>query len=172
MTSHKEIQEKKEAFKEQFDFNTSIPDHLIERAALNPLLAHHLYVINGNDQMLNLLIERESNKPLLKSRKSEQLILTGLKSLIKWGSSGFKQISEKQFLKRWKTCQQCPHLTTTNENQLIYDIANKLVNKQGDKRVCGLCGCIGIQKAKIITENCPDEDQMNPGYSRWGEKIR
>ena len=171
MVTLEQIDEAKQQFRDHFNFKVNIPDELIESAAVDPLLAHHLQMIDGNDDMLQLLTGSKTNSADLTDKTSKELVFSGLKTLIKWGNSGFKSISEGQFQKRWKTCQACPNLKDPG-NQFVYGAAKRILKPGSDQRVCGLCGCIAQQKAKIITENCPDESLTKPGYSRWNEIMQ
>ena len=64
------------------------------------------------------------------------------KDLCKYIKEGAPNVTNKQYVKRLETCNQCPHLDK-------------------ERMRCGLCGCLMEHKAKWKTTTCPDK----PG--RW-----
>jgi hypothetical protein len=53
----------------------------------------------------------------------------------------------------------------------VYKVAKKLMNVENEQKICNLCGCVAISKAKIPTENCPAYSSSKLGFSRWDEPV-
>jgi|TARA_R100000479_G_scaffold164543_1_gene103422 hypothetical protein len=73
------------------------------------------------------------------NNKEPNLIRKGwslTKSLIRYASEGFPNVSEEIFEKRMLICNSCELL-------------------KRDKGTCGVCGCVVEYKGRMKTESCP-----------------
>jgi hypothetical protein len=67
-----------------------------------------------------------------------QMIGNFAKASAKYAASGFKPVTEDQYVERLQACSTCPHLKEEN-------------------MTCGICGCYIEVKAGWQTSECPDK---------------
>lgn len=103
-------------------------------------------------------------------RSNAALMLKAAQSLFTWSTSGIQQTSEQHYQQRLAACNACPHYIDA-PNKLAYR-AGALMAKNKAVKICNLCGCISVNKAKMVTESCPDKHPNRPGYTRWGEPAK
>lgn len=101
---------------------------------------------------------------------SATLLLKAAKSFVAWGRSGFKTADDALYTARLAACDACPHHTKP-ERKVAYQIAAALTGGTANRKICGLCGCVTQNKARLADERCPGQDPNRPGYSRWGDPL-
>jgi hypothetical protein len=87
------------------------------------------------------------------------------KAFAGWARSGFGVVDDAVFTRRLDACRQCPHLVDAPD-RLIYRL---VAATEAAGKVCALCGCVAVRKARLASETCPGEHPFRPGYNRWGE---
>jgi hypothetical protein len=95
------------------------------------------------------------------------LLAKAARSLWAWSRSGLQYVSDETYRHRLAACAVCPHHRGSPRGA-IYAIAAKVVGGT-DPRICGLCGCVTVTKARMASESCPDTAPDRPGLTRWGE---
>jgi hypothetical protein len=131
-------------------------------AAHDPLYLHHLLVCRDTPGFLGHLLQ---NPPDIASigvsrngSSTGQILANFARSVISWGRSGFRTVSNEVYQRRLQACSSCPHLVGG------YDRGQAL-STPGLDGVCSLCGCPVKRKARLATEQCPDISET--GNSRW-----
>jgi hypothetical protein len=163
-----------------------VPSATLRRALLDQEFAHSLLVSRNSPHFLKRLMEDPDNiryddfgaQELVAPRavssatgsagaRSSNLELAGKAAgaLLRWGKSGFTQVSAEVFARRQSACESCPHLVEAPD-QLAYKIS---FTRKEDMRTCELCGCVAARKARLPHERCPGSHPTEPGKDRWGE---
>jgi hypothetical protein len=159
------------------ELGVDVPFCVAERAARDARYLYYLMSVRSNPAWLGDVLRAAQVEAAPPARAAVAPRTSGigvglsyLRSLARAAAGGFQQVSESDFARRWESCQRCPNLITAPEG-LLYHLGRKLITRPGeDQRVCSLCGCFAIAKAKKATEGCPAEDPLTPGFTRWGEK--
>ncbi len=102
-------------------------------------------------------------------RSNVELLRKAAQSLLVWSGSGAQVVDDETYKRRLAACETCPHYIEPPK-KLIYK-AVSLLSKGKSRKICNLCGCVSINKAKLATESCSDSHTDLPGYTRWGEQI-
>jgi hypothetical protein len=101
-------------------------------------------------------------------RPAVELLAQAAKSLWAWSRSGLQKVSDETYRDRLAACGACPHHQAPPDRAL-YAIAAKVAGNGDDRGICGLCGCLTANKARMASEACPDADPARAGFTRWGE---
>ncbi|KVO99492.1 hypothetical protein WL21_02785 [Burkholderia ubonensis] len=101
---------------------------------------------------------------------SAALLIKAAKSFVAWGRSGFKTADDALYTARLAACDACPHHTKP-ERKVAYQIAAALTGGTANRKICGLCGCVTQNKARLADERCPGQNPNRPGFSRWGDPL-
>jgi len=142
----------------------ALPEVLVQRAAADPLFLNTLVAQRDDPQALATLLEKTPRSlPKWAGPPSTVLLMRAAKALARWGRAGFREVDAETFERRRTACQQCPYLGSPGE-QLVYKVM-----ADGEKSLCGLCGCAINRKARLPTEECPVDHPTEPGLNRWGE---
>lgn len=175
MTLADDVAETREHLRTQL--GVDVPLCVAERAARDPRYLYYLISVRTNpawlaDVLRAAEVEAAPMEPAAVAPRASGfgLGLSYLRALARAAAGGFQQVSENDFARRWEACQRCSNLVQAPEG-LLYHLGRELITRPGeDQRVCSLCGCFAIAKAKKATEGCPAEDPLTPGFTRWGEQ--
>lgn len=85
----------------------------------------------------------------------------------KWSKSGFAEVDDDMYKKRLAACAACEHLKDP-PSKMLYKLATA---NSVDRKICGMCGCVVTNKAKIPTERCPAVHASDPSLNGWGEPV-
>lgn len=94
-----------------------------------------------------------------------ELLRNAAAALAEWARAGFAVVDEPTYLRRLEACLACPALAGPPDT-LLYRVAGAQV---AERRICRHCGCMIAQKARLLSERCPEPHPVRPGQSRWGE---
>lgn len=147
-----------------------IPTHVAERALTDTRFRYHLIAAKSNpawvQQLIDLVPVPEQPPP------RHSALNLGLKlaaSVARHALAGFKRADPQVLDRRWTACQSCPHLVTPPDS-MVYHLGRRIVAGEGeDERVCSLCGCFALPKARKPTEVCPAPEPNSPHLTRWEE---
>ncbi len=147
-----------------------VSEAVLKAALADTTYAHHLLVSRGSPFMAHLL----DHPPVVIVNEAEEFTTSALlmragSALARWGKTGFSTVSDEQYRDRLALCQNCPHLKVPPEHQhTLYAFAGA---SNGEKSVCGKCGCVVAAKARRPNETCPDAHPERPGLNRWNEPV-
>lgn len=171
-------------FAKELGLDDAIPSATLRRALHDEDFAHRLLVSRNAPGFLRPLIDDPDNQkyadpveslpaqvqtsqPEPARRSNAELAKNAAAALLRWGKSGFTQVSPDVYARRTAACSACPHLLEA-PNQLAYKV--KLAREE-DMRVCNLCGCVAARKARLPEERCPGAHPTEAGMNRWGEPL-
>jgi len=171
-------------FAKELGLDEPVPSATLRRALNDEDFAHRLLVSRNAPGFLRPLIDDPDNlkyadpseslraevyasRPEPARRSNAELAKNAAAALLRWGKSGFTQVSPEVYATRTAACNACPHLTEA-PNQLAYKV--KLAREE-DMRVCNLCGCVAARKARLPDERCPGAHPSEAGMNRWGEPL-
>jgi hypothetical protein len=156
-------------FGELINLEGPAPGPVVRRAFADERYAFYLLLTRDAPGLRRALLEDPRNDAYADTDASQgsQLELVGraAKALARWSTSGFTQVDEATFERRWAACQACPRLVEAPD-RVVYKGMTILA---GDRRVCSACGCVARAKARIPTEHCPVADPSDASRDRWGE---
>ena len=130
-------------------------------------LQYYVKAARTNPGWIARMISRECGDSGLPSDNILQLAVRFASAIGKWAASGFAIVADEEFDRRWAACQSCAHLV--DPPTATYRVIGALV--KSDLRVCRICGCNAISKAKLQTERCPVQSDANPDVNRWGQPL-
>ncbi|MDZ3833120.1 MAG: hypothetical protein U0S50_15080 [Sphingopyxis sp.] len=132
--------------------------------------ARNLIIARTAPAFLNRLLENPPPLPPADQEEASnvELLAKAAKSLWQWARSGMETASDDIYRRRLALCAACPHHRDPPK-RAIYDLARPFTKGDAAQRICGLCGCITANKARLATENCPGDHPDRPGFTRWEE---
>lgn len=128
--------------------------------------AHNLLVSRRHPAFLTHLLKNPPPTARRQEPSNFALVQRAAMAMWAWARTGFATVDDATFENRYGTCQQCPHLQAKPDKLL-----HKIAGGEGDGKVCGLCGCPALRKARLATEACPDPHPTKPGLNRWEQPI-
>ena len=151
----------------------SVSEQVLQAAVMDSAYAHNLLVCRNEPEYLAYLLQH----PPIQNTVSDvaPVSTTGLlsraaDSLVRWAKTGFSRVSDEAYKQRLAACNACPHfIVPPKKNRMLYKVAGA---DENERSVCGQCGCIVKDKAFRISDTCPDEDPLKPGYNRWNEPLQ
>lgn len=151
-----------------------ISDKVLQAATEDPLYAHHLVASRHTPEFLEVLLKNPPS-PLTgdegpRLHSSAELTRKAATALFKWAATGFRTVDQGVYKNRLSACDTCPNLTAPSQ-ALPYRLLWPF-NREGDRRICRICGCFVSQKARLSSEVCPDANPARPSVSRWGEPLQ
>lgn len=149
-----------------------VPEPILRRAMMDKKFAYYLLTSRNQPGMLKILFSDPRNKDYEATSEGEErtnfeIISKAARSLVQWGKSGFTQVDQQTYDRRFGACQACPHLVEP-PGQWVYKIK---LSKKSDGRVCSACGCVASRKARLQTESCPVAHPGDPSMTRWLEPV-
>lgn len=134
-----------------------VPWSAVQKASLDPLFLHHLFISRGDEFLLSMLFAEASSS---NSGKNSQpsLARSAVSATLKWIAAGLPFVTDEVFRRRINACENCPNRKQA-PRKAVYSML-------GTKFVCGLCGCDIEKKARLATEVCPDST-FNNSTGRW-----
>ncbi|MBL6448471.1 hypothetical protein JMN32_19315 [Fulvivirga sp. 29W222] len=149
------------------------------RAAIdNPGYMHNLLASKDTPAFINYLLShppassgKKEADAKVKKKTSLELMAKASKSILKWSKAKFKTVSEEVYNQRLSACEQCEHWQDPPEN-VLYKLTSLTSKEKKDRKICGQCGCVTANKARLPHENCPVAHASVPGMSKWMELIK
>jgi hypothetical protein len=146
------------------------------RATDDPAYCSYLLVSRDAPGFLEPLLQDPANaryEPAVASPQSNAALAgRAAKALVKWGRAGFSVADADTIARRESACLACPHLGEPKA-ALQRVMPAKAVSPEPGRRtgnkVCTQCGCQVAKKIRVPTEQCPVDDPVRAGFSRWGE---
>lgn len=156
-----------------------VPEDALRAAVDDPVYARHLMGSRGAPEVVRLLLRNPppaeslaaapaSAAPAHDGRSAGALAVRAAAALGRWAAAGFRTVDEAALRRRLDACARCEHLSAPPEGRL-YRIAALGAD---DPRVCGLCGCVAANKARLPGEACPAPHATLSGLTRWAEPPR
>lgn len=161
---------------QQLQLNQLIPIDVARRAQQDSSYCYHLIAAQSNSLWLDLLFkiaseDHKHGKTVEDTNKGTGKVTARFgSSLARWGINGFKITPADVLDKRWKACQECPHLVQPPD-KIIYHLGRRIISRGNDERICNLCGCFAYTKCSIATQSCPAPHPISKGLTRWGDPI-
>ena len=134
-----------------------LPTAALERARHDPAYRYHLAMCANDPDMMELLLGRESRLEVSQVGAA----LSAGKAFVRWLGGGARTLPDEEFKARLNACDGCPNSGRPGE---LTD-GGRLQRLFGASRVCRLCGCDVVRKARLPDETCPDADAGPTG--RW-----
>jgi len=164
---------------EYLGYGAALPQAAATAAMVNPDYGRRLIAARGAPALLAHLIEfppptgasasrfafRERIAASAPENNSAQLLLDGGRSLLRWATTAFEPVDAATYERRLGACARCEH-SREPPDKVVYAILQAV---QPATKVCGLCGCVTVNKARIPHESCPAADPFDPAVTRWGE---
>lgn len=147
----------------------NLPDCFTERFRQDSQLQYYVTSARSNPEWIAQIIARVCGDEIAPDHSVSHLAKTFASAMGRWAWSGFGSVPKAVFDRRWAACQSCLHLVPPPSSP-AYVLINKVVGKHDD-RVCKMCGCNAMTKAKLSTESCPVESSIGPESNRWGEPM-
>lgn len=150
-----------------------VPEHVMLGALNDPTYAHNLIACRNSPVFLEQLLQHPPitvarNHPVTAPQQNNlDLLKKATAALWKWGKIGFTVVDDETYQRRLDGCSACEHLTDPPQ-RFLYKLARR---KSAVKKVCGLCGCFVVNKAKLPSETCPARHNTLAGLNRWGEPF-
>lgn len=146
-----------------------VAEPVLLAALADPTYAHNLLVSRGRAKYLDRLLARPPEVASDNDISSLELMRRAGVSLFRWARTGFSQVSEERYQKRLDACNNCPSLRHPPQDKaLLYRMAGADGNKES---VCGKCGCVVQEKARRVSDTCPDAHPEVQGLNRWNEPM-
>jgi hypothetical protein len=149
-----------------------VAPEVFARAAEDPDYARNLILCRNSPPLRDFLLEQAKGWAVpavsqADDKSTLELAAHAAKSFWQWTKSGFAQVDEATYERRFAACIACPNLRPPPDR-----LAYKLVGADADRRrVCGLCGCVASRKARLPHETCPAPHPERPSVNRWDEPI-
>jgi hypothetical protein len=146
-----------------------VSEEVLRAAVVNSSYAHNLLVARRDRRFLDRLLDRPPKAAAGQLPSMTELAASAAASLARWARTGFTTVDDQRYRTRLAACAGCPHLLAPPEQRkLLYTLAGA---RSGTPTVCGKCGCVVAVKARRPHDTCPDSDDANPGFNRWGDRI-
>jgi hypothetical protein len=142
---------------------TGLSPDLTARVTEDPLLLHHLSVTRDDPELFSLVLEAAGTGPA-PPPEARTLAVNALRSLGAWVSTGLRMVPPEERERRLGICSACPHGRKQQMKGLY-----RLLSREPEELVCGLCGCIARRKAGLSSESCPDRSAGEGG--RWSRST-
>jgi hypothetical protein len=153
-----------------------VSDAVLKRVSQEPVLLHHLVVTQQDPELLRYAVlaleaatarEQEQARPRAAGSGetapavgSGEIMVRAATALGRWVGSGFRKTDAVQAESRLRRCAACPHL-----REIDVTGAYRLLSSAKRDLICNLCGCLVRNKARLVTETCPDTSWGPSG--RW-----
>lgn len=140
------------------------PENVIAAALNDPLYAHHLAATRDVPAFRTQLMR---HPPTIATQDGDyRRVPAGslAKSLLSWARTGFGSVDQDLFEARLAACRSCPHSGPAPDT-MTYRVASLSSDRP---TICNLCGCPLSRKARMASEQCPDQD-VRTGRTRWDE---
>jgi hypothetical protein len=173
------LQESCIAFGNQLGLDGPVSEQVMLSAIADPTYTHNLLVSRKVPLFLEHLLKNPPSPPESKAAGDDQeqqrsngmLLKESVSAFWRWSKSGFAQLDEAAFQRRYQSCLACEHLQDP-PGTMLYKVASLGLAERNARKICGLCGCTVSRKARLPTEACPGRDPHNSTLNRWGEPFR
>jgi hypothetical protein len=175
-----ELQESNDQFEQQrielaaiLGLDAPVAPEVLKKAVVDPDYAYDLLVSRRSPEMLALVL-RKASKPNKKAKDEPELstidlVKSAAKSLAVWAQTGFSTVDDDQYRQRLQACSECEHLRAVpTEKSMLYRLTGIRIDEDA---ICGMCGCPVKLKARRTSENCPQPQLDQSGFSKWNEPI-
>jgi len=143
-----------------------VPEAALLAAVENPAYADNLLTCRRDPELLDYLL---ANPPPRRGGPSNvDLMARGARAIALWAKAGFTVVDDATLRRRLEACGICPDLCKPPRSSLLYRAAGADLDA---KSVCGRCGCVVNNKARLPTETCPAPHPEIAGRNRWDEPL-
>ena len=133
-----------------------------------PAFLQHLL---DNPPTVEVSEDGEGAKETEVTKKSNLALMSkASKSLAKWSKAKFKTVDNSVYEARFEACMGCEHFQDP-PSKVLYKITTATKKDKNDRKICGSCGCVISNKARLPHENCPLPHKEVEGMSRWMEPM-
>ena len=147
----------------------AVSEDVLTAAVADSTYAHNLLVARGRSKYLDYLLSHPPKMDSSDDFSSGELMRRAGASLFRWARTGFSKVAEDRYRKRLEACHVCPNLRKPSENKKeLYRLTGADVEKA---LVCGKCGCVVEEKARRVSDTCPDAHPQIKGLNRWEEPL-